>query len=352
MKNNEFRLPLIQSGLVLVVIFLLIAFVAGSDAHGVLGGITSIFKGFYYLILFVIVLVFAIIFSIILLIAIFIGAVALYSPDTAKEMFNKLQQNSSALITSYTSCCGKDSVCSSTEVSDPTPAESDSSSNEDSWQKYVVKNEDPKPDKVETLSKTLSLEIENIGGEVKLLQTKNTTLSESLAGLKESVDEISASEVTTRTDQVESRQDELIEKIDTAQQKLDSLDATVTTHTQSSSTLIEKLDGFQAQLTALTDELELLKKTQEEPAVEEPIDEVKDDLVKTEEEQHRIFSYIEKKKDRELFSNSIAEAVAKDMSFAKIDDFLTQSLPKKIDSIIKEHPSLTKDYIRDCRKSK
>ena len=359
MKNNEFRLPLIQSGLVLVVIFLLIAFVAGSDAHGLLGGITSIFKGFFFSILFVIALVIAIIFSIILLIAIFLGAVALYSPDTSREMFIKLQQNSSALISSCTSCCSKDTVCTSTEVVNETADEKESSSNKDSWKKYVIKKEDSapeknessEPDKVESLSKTLTLEMENIGSEIKLLQKQNATLLESHDLLKESVIEIPAGEIITRTDQVESQQEELSASVDATKKRLDTFEASLTTHAQTTATLSKKLDGLQNQLAEIVDEVKQLQKLPEQQVVEQSIDTPEDETAGSEED-HRIFSYIEKKKDKELFANSIAEAVAQDMSFAKIDDHLSQSLPKKIDSIIKEHPSLTKEYIREIRKAK
>ena len=66
---------------------------------------------------------------------------------------------------------------------------------------------------------------------------------------------------------------------------------------------------------------------------------------------HRIFNYLEKDEDKKKFSGLIAEAITKEMTYAEIDDFLSKSLPKEIDVIIKDHPSLTKQYIRDCKNS-
>ena len=69
-----------------------------------------------------------------------------------------------------------------------------------------------------------------------------------------------------------------------------------------------------------------------------------------EETEHRIFTYIEKDNDKNKFAKVVQEAVEKNMTYAEIDEFLTKSLSKGLDAIIKDHPSLTKDYIRKCKK--
>ncbi len=63
-----------------------------------------------------------------------------------------------------------------------------------------------------------------------------------------------------------------------------------------------------------------------------------------------IFTYIEKEQDQTLFIQAIEEALNKEMTYAQIDEFLSASLPKDLDKIIKDHPALTKNYIRDLRK--
>lgn len=62
-----------------------------------------------------------------------------------------------------------------------------------------------------------------------------------------------------------------------------------------------------------------------------------------------IFSYIDKD-DQATFINTVEDAVAKGMTYAQINEYLTSNLSKKLDKVIKDHPSLTKTYIRNLRK--
>lgn len=63
-----------------------------------------------------------------------------------------------------------------------------------------------------------------------------------------------------------------------------------------------------------------------------------------------IFSYIENEKDQALFIAKVEEALAQEMTYAQIDEHLTKSVPPELDKIIKDHPALTKSYIRNLRR--
>jgi hypothetical protein len=63
-----------------------------------------------------------------------------------------------------------------------------------------------------------------------------------------------------------------------------------------------------------------------------------------------IFSYIVTDEERALFVSKVEEGAAKEMTYAQFDEFLTESLPAELDKILKDHPSLTKDFIRSMRK--
>lgn len=63
-----------------------------------------------------------------------------------------------------------------------------------------------------------------------------------------------------------------------------------------------------------------------------------------------IFTYIEKQDDQSLFIEKVHEALAQEMTYAQIDQYLTSSLPQELDKIIKDHPALTKNYIRNLRR--
>ncbi len=49
-------------------------------------------------------------------------------------------------------------------------------------------------------------------------------------------------------------------------------------------------------------------------------------------------------------TEKIQQALVQDMTYAQIDDHLTNSLPFECDKIIKDHPALTRNYIRNLRR--
>jgi hypothetical protein len=63
-----------------------------------------------------------------------------------------------------------------------------------------------------------------------------------------------------------------------------------------------------------------------------------------------IFTYIEEQENQSLFIEKVQEALAQEMTYAQIDEYLTNSLPQELDKIIKDHPALTKNYIRNLRR--
>lgn len=63
-----------------------------------------------------------------------------------------------------------------------------------------------------------------------------------------------------------------------------------------------------------------------------------------------IFTYIDKEKDQTLFIEKVQESLNQEMTYAQIDEYLTNTLPSELDKIIKEHPALTKNYIRNLRR--
>ena len=63
-----------------------------------------------------------------------------------------------------------------------------------------------------------------------------------------------------------------------------------------------------------------------------------------------IFTYIENEADQALFIQKVEEALAQEMTYAQIDEYLTKTLSPDLDKVIKDHPSLTKSYIRNIRR--
>jgi predicted nucleic acid-binding Zn-ribbon protein len=68
------------------------------------------------------------------------------------------------------------------------------------------------------------------------------------------------------------------------------------------------------------------------------------------EPEHRLLSYFEDKADQDKLASLVAETVKKDMTYAQVMDFLIKNMSKQ-GNVISEHPSLAKDYIRQCRRN-
>ncbi len=62
-----------------------------------------------------------------------------------------------------------------------------------------------------------------------------------------------------------------------------------------------------------------------------------------------IFSYIDNEVHQTLFIEKVTEALKQEMTYAQIDDYLSKALPADLDKIIKDHPALTRNYIRNLR---
>lgn len=338
MKHHELRQPLIRSVVVLVVIFFLIAFVASSEASGFLGGISSIFTGLFYSVLFVIALTIGVIISIFLLFAIFFGAVAIYSPDASRDLFTSLKMSLAHQKEAWANCCS----CTSAETKETDVTPDPVLSLNISEEQEILEEEDE--NEVEAIKEALTQEIAIIGEEIQLLQDNNTTLRDSFSEFKELIEKKQAEEIEASLEQITALQKKVDESSEAGQQKIKNLEEVSTSQAQSSNGLSKKIDSMQKQVQTLSESLQELQNN-----VEESID---DEQVDTADTSHRIFNYLENDKDKEKFAALIKESVDKSLTYAEINTFLSQSLSKKNDAIIKDHPSLTKQYIRDCKNAR
>jgi chromosome segregation ATPase len=63
-----------------------------------------------------------------------------------------------------------------------------------------------------------------------------------------------------------------------------------------------------------------------------------------------IFSYFDRDEYQTMFIEKVEEALKQEMTYAQIDDYLSRILPPDLDKIIKDHPALTRNYIRSLRR--
>lgn len=300
MKKSEFRTPLIQSGAILLAVIVVISIIPSGDSMSVGGAIGSFFTGIFKFLLFLIALAVSLVVSIAVLVGIFLGGVALQSPEKASEMWGDFKFKLSALLQEVTSKC-----------SGSAPAACEPGISEEECNQ--MKNE------ISSLQGT-NLKLQ---GSVSALESKNDQLKADITDLTAMVDKLKASE----------------EKINTALAELaDKVEQEPDTGLQNQVTSLEEMcKATTSSIEELAGKLLALEK-QAAPAANSEANLA-----------GGIFSYIESESDTELFIATVEEAISQDMTYAQIDDFLTENLSAELDQIIKDHPSLTKDFIRSKR---
>ncbi|MDK9707440.1 MAG: hypothetical protein OEL83_10355 [Desulforhopalus sp.] len=294
MKNNQFKRPLQQSAAVLAGVIILASIAASSGTGGVGGSILAILSAIGNSILFVIGMTVSLGICIATLIAIFLGAVAMVSPDQAGQMYADLKKNFAQIaLTSCNAwaCCDKDHSAATIDVE-------------------VYNRMKQEINHLQESNSKLNGKITELEGEALLFQEK-------IEGLSTAIHELQASETAIKevvaglTAKIQSGSDqEMIGQI----AKLEVLQNQTR----------KDIDGLVVRLAAL----EQSQKASSTAG---------------------ILAYIDNDRDKDLFRSTVDEAINQEMTYTQIDDYLTSKLPTALDKTIKSHPSLTKAYIRNIR---
>jgi len=315
MKKTDLRTPLIQSAALLGGMIVLFTIVASSGSTSAGGGIVAAFTGLGNAIVFVIGMALSLAVSISILVAIFLAAVAMVSPEQASQMYTELKKNfSKNLLTlkDQFSCC--ENQGSATGISE-----------EDYNQ--------------------MKQEIEQLRGQNQTLNATLKQLKDDKTSLQSTFNELSEDNLQL-TNKIEGLAD-AIKVLETSELEIkklvDELSLKISSGTDESlKENIKKLEELQ-----LSTQAEIEKLNERLQAVEiqfgKPAD---NDAPPT---PSGIFAYLENNGDQLLFIEKVKEALAQDFTYAKIDEYLTTTLPAEVDTIIKDHPSLTKKYIRSLR---
>ncbi|MFV0437983.1 MAG: hypothetical protein ACK5PS_11425 [Desulfopila sp.] len=307
MKNSEFRTPLLQSCILLVALIFIISLIPagnGSVAGATIGsGISGIFKFF----LFLIALALGIGVSIVVMIGIFIAAISLHSPDKAGEIYRQTKLRFAALLQNAVTC----SAAAKTPAENMAPATPvDTGISQEEYDQMK--------------SKISSLQNVNnqLQSDVSALNSKNTKLQDDLHSLATMVDELKESETKIR-ELIGELSAKVKEEPDSELQgQIGKLEEMVKKTNQSITDLAGRLDALEDAATAPS----------------------------SGDQNGGIFTYITNEEQRELFVTKVQEGVTNDLTYAQFDEFLGDALPEELAKIIKDHPSLTKDYIRSMRK--
>ena len=337
MKNKELQASLIKSGIILVLcIFFIYAF-AVDDSGGITGTISSIFSAA----VFIVGLIIALAVSVIAIFAIYFGILAMYGENTCQTTYNelkdKLRDSSSSLPKSLGSSC-----CSSKEET-PSLCDEDIAPLRDD--QAALKSEIAAvANSVETLEKSvlaLSSSVSNATEEISTLAAAGEATKETLETLATTASvEESVKKVSTEINSLQSSLSPVADKLAALEESIASLSSDDDSDAPDVQQVVDDA------VKALKDEINTIKASVDALSA---VDSKEDKAETSDSEEHRILSYFTKKADKNKFIKLVNDAIAKEMTYAQIGEYLNDSLSASANEITADHPSLTKDYIKTCR---
>ena len=340
MKPNVLQAPLIKSAIVLVIFSLLFYFTSSSPDGSVWGSIGSIFIVAFRTIQWAFALAIGLIVSLAVLIGIFFGAVALVNPASASRMFEGLRQTLlnwfAPLIT----------LCKTKRQEKLTAA-------------FDTFGQDLKKEFASDIQATQM----GLSKTQTELETRLGSISSRLATLEEATNRMAPSE---QVEAMVGEVNDVVESTAVIKETVDTLKSSVEQTASVDITGLEKnIAELQSELASVQQKTEealqtatkAAAKAAQQPAAPVPAEkpsakkvEKKQDEVKAAgEEEHRIFSYFDDA-DKKKVADLVASTLKKDMSYKQVMDFVAKELGGNKGKIITSHPSLSKDYIRQCRR--
>lgn len=326
MNKKDFKNPLIQSGAILLLVFLLISIVAGSGSQGVLSSIGALISGIFSTVIFIIGLSIAIVVSIAVLVGVYLAAVYFYSADKGRNLVDQLK---AALCSLYSKVKGTQVKARFTapKTSESEPEAKAAAAARQSVETAPVKQSPAKQAAAEPPAYNwtiLESKIDSLDSRLSELAQSSSANSEWISSLQKRLDELS----------VDAAGEEKLAAVEETHQKLSEQLQAIGTEVEASSAHIQKLEQqFGEDLNGLKEELAALH---DKTSVPEVIS--------------GILSYIDSAEDRDKITDKAKEAIARGMTYAQIDDFFKASLSPEVYQELAAHPRLTKDFLRSIKK--
>ncbi len=359
MKPNLLRAPLINSAILLVVCSLLVYFTLTSADGSIWNSIGAIFTLFFRIAQLAIGLALGLLVCLAVLIGIFLGAVALFDASSASRMYEGLRQtilNWLAPVLDLLSSDSEDKLQG--ELSDL------GQSLKIDFSQMI----DSARQELSTVQNELAGKLQALQGKVQAVEeaAEETVSTEQLEAI--------SAEVTTVTEALtatEGKIKTLQEKVEEAVKKIGAADpgailgdvpARLEQLEQKEAPTPVDLQPLEKKIAAMQAEIESLQSALKEAStasaatksVDTPAaaaEEQEEETVEEEGAEHRLLSYFDNNADQDKLAELVGETLKKDMTYAQVTDFLIKKMGKKGGTIIAEHPSLAKDFIRHCRRN-
>ncbi|MCI5124293.1 MAG: hypothetical protein D3925_07410 [Candidatus Electrothrix sp. AR5] len=381
MKNKMLLKPLINSVLVLALFSLLLYLIAGSPEATVWSSLGVIVMGVLRTLQWIIALLLALLVCLAFLFAVFFGAVALFDREISSKMYGNLKTLLFSWLPSFTGCCTPSAQASQEEAL---------AAKQESEAMHAELNSIR--EHLQTTDQALTDTIDQVTSRIDSLEAMTTDMASkkqlddmnhevqgavgSLAEIESTVSALQGSVEQTESKQQEISPDKILGDLPQRVQTLEEqLSAAETPEPVDISPLQNDINAMQSELTQLKEKADkaLLAATKNvaAPAATQAVQAIQEEAPEStpepasapqsapqamptpadSEEEHRIFSYFDESADKEKLAELVASTLDKDMSYKHVLNFLVKEFGPVKGKIISSHPSLSKDYIRQCRKN-
>ena len=234
MNKKDFKNPLIQSGAILLLVFLLISIVAGSGSQGVLSSIGALISGIFSTVIFIIGLGIAIVVSIAVLVGVYLAAVYFYSADKGRNLVDQLK---AALCSLYSKVKGTQVKASFTapKTSESEPEAKAAAAARQSVEPATLKQSPATQAAAEPPAYNwtiLESKIDSLDSRLGELAKSSSANSEWISSLQKRLDELS----------VDAAGEEKLAAVEETHQKLSEQLQAIGTEVEASSAHIQKLE--------------------------------------------------------------------------------------------------------------
>ena len=374
MKANALRGPLIKSAIVLLIISMLAFFTSTSPGGGIWGSVGTLIITILRTVQWIIGMIIALSVSLAVMIGIFLGAVALVNPASSSRMFEAVRQTVSCWFAPVLRLLKSDKDAEFVDrlESFAQGVKKELTADIQQVQAGLGKSLTELEGKISRFSSRVSSLEETAANLAQSEQVE--ALAEEVKGVGESLAEIKsvADSLKGRVDQAEKQvkevageavlgdlpsrvealeQKEIPESVDTKplEQDITALKTELATVQQQVAEALETAAQAVSRAEKLADASVQTVPQQKSASKGAPAKE--ETPAAKSSEEHRIFSYFDNDADKKKVAEVVASTLKKDMSYKQVMDLVAKKLGGKKGEIITSHPSLSKDYIRICRRN-
>jgi predicted nucleic acid-binding Zn-ribbon protein len=383
MKPNVLRGPLVKSAVVLIILSLLVYFTSTTPGGSVWSSIGTLFIAAVKTVQWAVALAIGLSVSLAVMIGIFLGAAALFNPASSSRMYEGLRLTLAdwfAPVIALFQSDREEKLAAALE-SQALSLKKEFSTDLQAVQAGVQKKQAELESKIGGIASRLAAlaattealapaeQVDAVAEEVKgvaesaaQVQSAVDASKDSVAQTSKQVEEISAEailgDLPSRLETLEQQEIPEPPKVDIEplHKEIAALKTELAAVQEKSAEAVKKAVAAQ-EAASVAQPVKEEKPAQAEKAAR-PVpkqkatkDAAKEKKQAPRDEEHRIFSYFSDAADKKKVAELVASTLKKDMSYKQVMDLLAKGLGGKKGAIITSHPSLSKDYIRQCRRN-